>query len=181
MTSSGYLLQTPRLGLRRLVMGDLELLRPVFADPYAAQFYPAMGQTERLVRWIQWNLQNYADYGFGLWALESLDTGVFVGDAGITYQTVEGQRVLEIGWHIHPQHRRQGLATEAGRACLDDGFRQLQAAALCSIVDPANAASIQVASRVHARSRMFQGSQGPMHVFSTEAPRHAAPTPATSG
>ena len=46
---------------------------------------------------------------------------------------------------------------------------------------PANVASMQVASRVHARSRMFQGSQGPMHVFSTDAPGHAAPTPATSG
>lgn len=127
-------------------------------------------QTQRLERWIQWNLQNYADYGFGLWALERLDTGAFVGDAGITYQSVEGQRVLEIGWHIHPQHRRQGLATEAGRACLNYGFRQLQATALCSIVDPSNAASIQVASRVHTHSRMVQGSLGLMQVFSTTAP-----------
>ena len=173
MDESAYVLQTPRLRLRCLVLDDLEALRPVFADPYAAQFYPAMGQTERLERWIQWNLQNYADYGFGLWALVRLDTGAFVGDAGMTYQTLEGQRVLEIGWHIHPLHRRQGLATEAGRACLDYGFRQLQATTLCSIVDPANAASIQVASRVHARSRMFRGSQGPMHVFSTKVPGRA--------
>ena len=50
MDESAYVLQTPRLGLRRLVLDDLEALRPVFADPYAAQFYPAMGQTERLER-----------------------------------------------------------------------------------------------------------------------------------
>lgn len=173
MARNAYVMRTPRLGLRCLVIDDLEALRPVFADPYATQFYPALGQTERLERWIQWNLYNYADYGFGLWALERLDTGVFVGDAGITYQTVEGQRVLEIGWHIHPLHRRQGLATEAGRACLVYGFKQLHASTLCSIVDPANAASIQVASRVHASSRMFQGSKGPMHVFSTDAPAPA--------
>ncbi|MBC7620307.1 MAG: GNAT family N-acetyltransferase [Candidatus Saccharibacteria bacterium] len=180
MTHRAYLLTTPRLGLRRLVIEDLEALRPVFADAYAAQFYPAMRKTERLVRWIHWNLQNYTDYGFGLWALERLDTGVFVGDAGITYQTVEGQRVLEIGWHVHPQHRGQGLATEAGRACLDYGFTQLQATTLCSMVDPANVASIQVASRVHARSRPFQGSQGPMHLFSTDAPARVTPSPLIS-
>lgn len=181
MSHPAYVLTTPRLGMRRLVVEDLEPLRAVFADAYAARFYPAMGQTDRLERWIRWNLQNYADFGFGLWAIERLDTGVFVGDAGITYQTVEGQRVLEIGWHVHPQHRGQGLATEAGCACLDYGFMQLQATTLCSMVDPANVASIQVATRVHARSRMFQGSQGPMHLFSTDAPAPATQPSVISG
>jgi RimJ/RimL family protein N-acetyltransferase len=33
-----------------------------------------------------WNLQNYDTHGFGLWALELLATGTFIGDVGVTYQ-----------------------------------------------------------------------------------------------
>ena len=163
-----YVFQTERLGLRRYVAEDLEALRPVFADPYAAQFYPAMNTTAALERWIGWNLRNYEDHGFGLWALELLQTGVFIGDAGITCQIPEGERILEIGWHIHPAFRSLGYATEAARACLHYGFSTLGAPSLSSIVDPANAASIQVATRVHAGRRQYAGKTGPMLLFSTE-------------
>lgn len=165
-----YLLQTERLGFRRYVASDSEWLGPVFADPYAAQFYPAMGTTEGIDRWIHWNLKNYEEFGFGLWALELLDTGTFIGDAGITWQTAEGQRILEIGWHIHPAYRAQGYATEAGKASLDFGFKTLQPQSLSSIVDPANAASMKVASRVHKERREYEGKYGLMLLYYTSAP-----------
>ena len=170
MSSSPYFLQTARLGFRQYRAFDGELLLPVFADPYAAQFYPAMGQAEGIARWINWNLKNYDEYGFGLWALELLGSGQFIGDAGITYQTVEDQRILEIGWHIHPDFRDLGYATEAGRACLQFGFNSLQAVTPSSIVDPANTASIKVAQRVHAQHRHYQGKSGQMHLYYTHAP-----------
>ena len=173
MPNTPSILETSRLRLRRYVAADAAALAPVFADPYAARFYPAMQQPEALDRWIIWNLNNYQDYGFGLWAVELLGSGLFIGDAGITYQTVEGERLLEIGWHIHPAHRALGYATEAGQACLRYGFNQLNAPALSSIVDPANAASIRVASRVHTGQRGYQGKTGPMLLFSTTATQFA--------
>lgn len=167
MAREEYFLETKRLGMRRYCMADLEALRAVFADGYAARFYPLMRQQEGLERWINWNLENYADFGFGLWALELLEDGVFIGDAGITWQSVEGERVLEIGWHVHPSFRSMGYATEAGRACLEFAFRKLQAPAIGSIVDSSNTASMKVASRVHAGHREYQGSSGRMLFFST--------------
>ena len=171
MPEPRYLLRTGRLGFRQYRASDTELLRPVFADPYAAQFYPAMAELAGLVRWIAWNLRNYAEFGFGLSALELLDTGTFVGDAGITWQNVEGQRVLEIGWHIHPDFRGRGYATEAGRASLAYGFSTLRASTLSSIVGPANTASMKVASRVHAEQRPFQSKNGPMLLYFTHRER----------
>ena len=180
MSREPYVHQTPRLGMRRYVAEDAEALRPVFADPYAAMFYPAMNTTEALERWINWNLKNYDDYGFGLWALELLDSSLFIGDAGITFQTVEGVRILEIGWHVHPAFRSLGYATEAAQACLAFGFSNLQAHTLSSIVDPANAASIKVATRVHASQREYQGKHGPMLLFGTTAAQFSArPNPST--
>ncbi|OUM04439.1 GNAT family N-acetyltransferase [Variovorax sp. JS1663] len=169
-----YILQTARLGLRRYTADDVEQLRPVFADPYSATFYPGMDRQELLERWIDWNLRNYRDHGFGLWALEWREDGTFVGDAGITWQTVEGERILEIGWHIHPLFRGRGLATEAGRACMAYGFEHLRAGSLGSIVDPANIASIKVASRVHSGQREYEGAKGPMLLFSTSAAQFAS-------
>jgi RimJ/RimL family protein N-acetyltransferase len=174
MQRQPYVLQTERLGMRRYTVSDVEALRPVFADAYAAKFYPAMSRQEGLERWIHWNLKNYEDYGFGLWALELFESGLFIGDAGITYQTVEDERILEIGWHIHPSFRSMGYATEAGKACLEFAFSGLHASTLGSIVDPANLASIKVASRVHAEKREYQGKAGPMLLFNTTAAQFAA-------
>lgn len=174
MPRQPYLLQTRRLGMRRFALDDAEALRAVFADPYAAKFYPAMNTTAALERWIHWNLQNYEAHGFGLWALELLDTGVFIGDAGITYQTPEGERILEVGWHVDPAFRSLGYATEAARACMTFGFDRLQASALGSIVDPANAASIKVATRVHESQKQYTGKSGPMLLFNTTAAEYSA-------
>lgn len=167
-----YLFRTARLGFRRYLASDGAALAPVFADPYAARFYPAMGTPEAVDRWVGWNLKNYEEHGFGLWALELLDTGDFVGDSGITWQSAESRRILEIGWHIHPDFRARGYATEAGKACLDFGFGTLGASSLASIVDPANAASITVATRVHQQHRQYHAANQAMLLFYSNAPHN---------
>jgi [ribosomal protein S5]-alanine N-acetyltransferase len=174
MSHPSYLLQTARLGLRRYTAEDADALSAVFADPYAAKFYPAMNTSAAAQRWVQWNLQNYQAHGFGLWALELLSTGVFIGDAGITYQTPESVQILEVGWHVHPDFRSSGYATEAADACMRYGFGQLKANSLHSMVDPANIASIKVATRVHRGRREYLGKNGPMLLFSTTASDFAA-------
>lgn len=174
MTTPPYAITTGRLGMRRYRPTDVGALREVFADAGAALFYPAMHEQAALERWITWNLANYEQHGFGLWALELLDGGRFIGDAGITYQNVEGQQVLEVGYHVHPSLRAQGFATEAARACLSHAFTALNAEFVCSIVDPRNAASIKVAARLHAAQREFAGKSGRMLLFHTSAQQFAA-------
>ncbi|MEY2876050.1 MAG: hypothetical protein RLZZ373_3421 [Pseudomonadota bacterium] len=132
-----------------------------------------MNSESEIERWINCSLKSYEEVGFGLWAIELLEDGRFIGDAGITYQTVENQRILEIGWHIHSEFRSCGYATEAGKACLDFGFTTLQQEYFGSIVDPENPASIKVASRVHARRREYIGKNGTMLLFYSTAPSAA--------
>ena len=104
--------------------------------------------------------------------MELLETGRFIGDAGITYQLVEEKNLLEIGYHIHPSLRGLGYATEAAFACLDFCFLKLRADFVCSIVDPANAASIKVAARLHAAYRGFEGKKRPMLLFNTTSAQY---------
>lgn len=122
--------QTERLRFRPLRTADEDALFAVFADAYARQFYPQMTAQAEVRAWIEWNLRNYALYGFGLWALEPKPQGQLIGACGLTFQDVEGRSELEIGFHVlecerglphrrgpHP-HGRAGNSPEAGgRRC----------------------------------------------------------------
>jgi RimJ/RimL family protein N-acetyltransferase len=138
----------------------------VFADPYAREFYPEMEDRAKVRKWIEWNLGNYDEFGYGLWAV-ALRSGEFIGDCGLTWQDVEGARELEIGYHIVGLERGKGYATEAALACLDFGFRKTDAGMICSIVRPNNAASCKVAGRVHAARREFMRKGKPALLFYT--------------
>ena len=96
--------------------------------------------------WIAWNRQNYAEHGLGLWVIETL-TGEFVGDCGLTMQEVEGEWLVEVGWHVRSAARRQGYATEAAAAVREaargSGFKRLIA-----IIRPDNVASQGVATKI---------------------------------
>ena len=160
-------LETERLRMRRLRADDADALYRVFADPYARRFYPQMEAREQVAAWIDWNLRNYAEHGFGLWALEPRDEPRLIGDCGLTYQEVEGRQQLEIGWHVLASERRKGFATEAARAALAYAVREVAAGLVCSIVRPDNQASCAVAARVHRERREFVKGGRPALLFYT--------------
>ena len=158
---------TERLRLRRYTAADEPALFEVFADPYARGFYPEMADRARVRAWIDWNLRNYKEFGFGLWVLEIKESGRFIGDCGLTYQDLEGRQELEIGYHVAASERRKGYATEAARACLDFGFENTACENICSIVRPENTASCAVASRIHTARREFLKGGRPALLFHT--------------
>ncbi|WP_278257910.1 GNAT family N-acetyltransferase [Nocardioides convexus] len=88
----------------------------------------------------------YAEHGFGLWVVETHD-GRFVGDCGLTVQHVDDEPHVEVGYHVHPDLRGRGLATEAAAAVRDaaaaDGVEHLVA-----IIRPANLPSQRVAAKI---------------------------------
>jgi len=147
--------QTDRLSLRQYTIEDEGALFQVFADPYARSFYPEMVDPLPVRAWIEWNLKNYDEFGFGLWAMELKADRRFIGDCGLTYQDVGGRKELEIGYHLLESERGKGYATEAARHCLDFGFSRTPCDSICSIVRPSNHASCAVAMRIHAARREF--------------------------
>jgi [ribosomal protein S5]-alanine N-acetyltransferase len=153
--------------MREYTLADEAELYDVFADSYARQFYPEMGDRAKVRAWIEWNLRNYNEFGFGLWAMELKLTGRFIGDCGLTFQDVEGRQELEIGYHVHERERGNGYATEAAFACLDFGFTHMSCESICSIVRPDNTASCAVAGRVHSARREFMKRGQPRLQFYT--------------
>lgn len=94
--------------------------------------------------------------------------GDFIGDCGLTMQEVEGEWLIEAGWHVCSTACRQGYATEAAKAvCLaarDSGVEHLIA-----IIRPDNMASQRVATKVGLTlEREAHKNGGPALVFGAE-------------
>jgi [ribosomal protein S5]-alanine N-acetyltransferase len=145
---ANHALETDRLLLRELVPEDLTALHGVLGDPSTMRFYPHPFSIEETRMWIDRNRQRYRQDGFGLWALVLKETGEVVGDAGLTIQTVDGEDLVEVGWHVDRRMQRRGLATEAGRASLDHGFGALGLDRIISLIRPENVPSWRVAEKL---------------------------------
>lgn len=141
-------LETERLRLRELALGDLDALHEILSDPVGMQHYPKPFDREMTRKWIEWNLRNYFEHGFGLWAVVQKRNGHLIGDCGLTIQQVDGVGEPEIGYHILKDFWGHGFATESAAACRDYAFDILKKDRIISWMTPDNTASRRVAEKV---------------------------------
>ena len=66
------IIETNRLILREYTLDDFDALYEIVSDPETMKHYPKPFDEERTRGWIEWNLENYKNYGFGLWAVSIL-------------------------------------------------------------------------------------------------------------
>lgn len=138
---------TDRLRFREMTPADLEVMADMLGDPQVMAYYPAPKSREEAAGWIAWNLANYVRDGYGLWILETHDGG-FVGDCGLTWQTVNGRRELEVGYHVRSDLQGRGFAKEAAQACVDFARDVARVEGLVAIIHPDNIASRRVAEHI---------------------------------
>lgn len=141
------ILETPRLTLRQLEETDLDALAAILRDPEVMYAYEHGFDPEEVRRWLDRQLERYAEYGFGLWAVIEKGSGEFIGQCGVTMQDWDGREVPEIGYHLRRDKWRQGFATEAAEACRDYAFRTLGFPEVYSIIRENNLPSQRVALR----------------------------------
>ena len=144
-------IETGRLFLRELTPDDLDALYAVLADADNMRHYPSAFDGARVRRWIDWNLENYAADGFGLWAVCLKDTGEMIGDCGLTMQRIDGERLPEIGYHIRRDRQCRGYAKEAAAAVRDWAFEHTDYPALYSYCKYTNAPSYGTAEAIGMR------------------------------
>ena len=137
---------TARLRFREMTDDDLDEMTAVLGAPDPARPTRRLRTRADAERWIAWNIQNYAEHGHGLWAVETHD-GEFVGDCGLTIQDVEGEPFVEVGYHVKLELRSQGLATEAA-AAVRDAASDAGIQHLVAIIRPENTPSQRVAQKI---------------------------------
>jgi [ribosomal protein S5]-alanine N-acetyltransferase len=141
------LLESSRLTLREFEADDLDALAGVLSDPETMRFYPAPLDRTEVAEWIERNRRRYEKDGVGLWAMVLKSSGELIGDCGLVRQFVDEGEEVEIGYHVRKDLWRQGLATEASRACRDYGFARLPVERLISLIRRENAPSRRVAEK----------------------------------
>lgn len=138
-------IETQRLILRNYTLDDFDALYEIMSDAETMQHYPAPFDQARTRGWIEWNLDNYKKYGWGLWAVVLKESGEFIGDCGITLQNIDSEELPEIGYHINKKYWRQGFAKEAARAVRDWVFENTKYDAIYSYMKYTNIGSYSTA------------------------------------
>ncbi len=138
-------IETERLVLRPVEAGDVDDLVAMHEDPQVREFFGEFGR-DRVVEWIAAAEVEWAERGHGRVVVLDRESGAFLGRTGLRYWPQFDE--TEVGWVLTPAARGRGVATEAARACLEWGFRDLDVAYLTAMIHPENSASIAVAERL---------------------------------
>jgi len=143
-----HIINTSRLFLREMVSDDRKSLSDIISDRETMRFYPQPYDESGVTRWLNWSIENYRTFGFGLWAVCLRSSGEMIGDCGITIQNINGTFRPEIGYHINKKFWRNGYAHEAALAVRDWGFTNTPFAALYSYMNSKNIPSYSTAASV---------------------------------
>ena len=143
-------LHTPRLALRAWRDGDRDLFAALNADPVVMKWFPAAlsrAESDLLVDVIE---QGMAERGWGLWAVEVVGTGAFIGFVGLTPVPFDADftPAVEVGWRLARAHWGHGYASEAARAALGYSFGRLGLARVVSFTAVGNRRSQAVMRRI---------------------------------
>jgi RimJ/RimL family protein N-acetyltransferase len=141
------ILETKRLSLREMAQSDYPNLCRILQDKDVMYAYEGAFSGEETQNWLDKQINNYAQYGFGLWAVILKENGQMIGQCGLTMQEYDGIQVLEVGYLFQKAFWHNGYATEAARACRDYAFERLDANEVFSIIRDTNMASQNVAKR----------------------------------
>jgi len=152
-------IETKRLRLRAFTIDDWEPYAEMYADQSFVRYLGGKPLTKEEV-WenVAVILGHWALLGYGIWAIERLDTGELVGRAGLL--NLPGWPGIEVCWALSPKFWGNGYATEAARASIVWAFEEVGLHRLISLIHPENRASEAVALRLGEAYReqiIFEG------------------------
>lgn len=138
-------LESPRLRLRQLQVGDVPDLFTIFSDPAVTRYWShapfrSSGQAEEYLRGIDSGRVNGTHFAWGIALRE--DNRV-IGTTTLFALNPKHRRA-EIGYALMSAHWRRGYAREALCAVIDHAFACLGYLRLEADIDPRNIASCQL-------------------------------------
>lgn len=143
------MLSTRRLLLRGWREADLEPFAALNADPEVMRYFPYLHSREESDRVAQSIQNRFRSYGFGFWAVETVDAP-FIGFVGLSYPNFEApfSKTIEIGWRLARKYWGKGYAAEGARAALGFAFDVAAAPEVISFAPAINRRSTGVMERI---------------------------------
>ena len=143
-------LETDRLYLRQWKESDFKPFALMNSNPMVMEFFPSLlskKESDEMALRIQ---SFISERGWGFWALEEKETGIFIGFTGLHIPThdLPFSPCVEIGWRLAPSFWGKGLVTEAAKASLRLGFNELKLDEVISFTVKNNVRSLAVMKRL---------------------------------
>src|SRR5689334_3186379 len=166
-------IETDRLVLRPLAVADLDEVVGMHAMPEVKRTMGAFDRAAALAR-LERNEREWDERGHGLVAILEQASGRFLGRSGLKYWPQFDE--TEVGWVLRTDVWGHGFATEAGQACLDWGFRDLDVPYLTAMIVADNHRSIAVAGRLGMQPlRSDSLMELPVVVYAIQRPEESKP------
>ena len=167
-------LESERLLLRPITAEDLPVFIKMHQDEKVTAFLGGEGSPrspEKSQAWFDTIQRWYREDGVGPFAIVLRDTGQIIGRSGISFFEVElipsitngihratsgkgsmpsgtdSERILEVGYVVHPDEWGHGYATEAAKSWYRHSFQERGEDTVYSLIHADNLASIRVAEK----------------------------------
>jgi RimJ/RimL family protein N-acetyltransferase len=146
-------LETERLVLRRWRPEDVPAYAAIMADPAVADWLSGPLSHEESEDQVRNMEAQFESLGYGRFAVELKGAGALVGAVGLNplgtdYDPTPVGGSIEIGWRLGQPFWGRGLANEAARAVLADGFERLGVAEIVAFTAASNLRSRAVMARL---------------------------------
>lgn len=164
-----WILETPRLRLRRLLPEDIDALYALYRDPEIRRYFPeGVLSVEETREELTYFLNGHPKHPeLGLWATLEKETGAFIGRCGLLPWTLAGRDEVEVAYLLDKAYWGRGLATEAAQAIASYAFETLGLTRLVCLIEEGNAPSARVAERIGMRfERAMADDKGPFLLYS---------------
>ena len=177
------ILHTTRMRLEPVAEQHLDGLYAMDQKPEVMRYISGAPATrEQTAAWIARVQRCWAAWGTSWWAFIDPPSGRVAGAGCIQYARREPElpddlqslrcNPLEIGWRLHPDFWRQGMASEAALRMATYAFDDVAALELIAVRHPDNIASARVMDRLRMRYRgleIWYGQPQATHAVSREA------------
>lgn len=118
--------RTARLVLREWRDTDRAPFAALNGDPEVMRHFPSTLTPTQSSEMVDSMVAGWERRGFGLWAVERLDTGEFIGYVGLSSPSWSTEPLVEVGWRLARSSWGNGFAPEGARAALSFGFSSVR-------------------------------------------------------
>ncbi len=145
------MLETERLIIKKFTPDDLGKLIEMRSDDEVIKYLGGrtMQNPEAIEKRLQFYMNCYAQFGFGMCALVWKETGEMFGWSGL--QPLDGTSEIEVGYGMIKEFWGKGIGYECATAWLNYGFSEKKLERIVAVASPENTGSWRIMEKCGMR------------------------------
>jgi ribosomal-protein-alanine N-acetyltransferase len=159
------MLETERLLVRKFTPEDLDALVELRSDDEVIKYLGGrrLQNPEAIAKRLQFYLDCYARFGFGMCALVWKETCEMFGWSGL--QPLDGTTEIEVGYGMIKKFWGMGIGYECARAWIRYGFEKANLERIVAVASPENTGSWRIMEKCGMRYEKTETHYGMECVF----------------